>query len=66
MEFETVEGVVRSKTKNETLLLGRVITVMQKRKNLPKPKQHYSAPLNGANPFMMQACAMMMAACSAG
>ncbi len=38
MEFGTVEAAVRSKTKNETLLLGRQITVMPKRKNLPKPK----------------------------
>ena len=65
MEFGTVEAAVISKTKNDTILLGRTITVMPKRKNLPKPKPHYSQQkFNNPNPLMMQACAMMMAACS--
>jgi len=59
MEFATMEGAIRSKIKNETLLLGRQITVMQKRKNLPKPKQRpnptmYAGPNSGGtNPMMM-------------
>ena len=65
MEFSTVEAAVRSKMKNDTMLLGRTITVLPKRKNLPKPKPHFSQQkFNNANPLMMQACAMMMAACS--
>ncbi len=65
-----MEAAIRSKTKNETLLLGRQITVMMKRKNLPKPKpkKNFNPIMNGAtnNPLMMQACALMMAACSGG
>ena len=70
MEFATIEGAVRSKTKNDTMLLGRAISVQQKRKNLPKPKNYFNNKqpqfIGGANPLMMQACAMMMAACSGG
>ena len=45
MEFSTVEGAIRSKLKNETLFLGRQITIMAKRKNLPRPyKKKMVAP----------------------
>ena len=64
MEFLNMESAIRSKTKNETLLQGRQITVMQKRKNLPKLKERKQG-IVGPNPLMMQACAaMMMAACN--
>ena len=42
MEFATVEAAVLSKTKNDTILLGRTISVLPKRKNLPKPKAFHS------------------------
>jgi len=35
IEFETIEGFMRSKLLNETLFHGRQITVIPKRKNLP-------------------------------
>jgi hypothetical protein len=63
MEFASLEAALRSKKKNETLFLGRQITVMAKRKNLPKSKER-RPQFGGSGPMMMQACAMMMAACS--
>ena len=69
MEFATQEAAVRSKAKTETLLCGRQITVLPKRKNLPRPKYHnhrgghkMGHPGSGMmNPLLMQGFAMMMA-----
>ena len=53
MEFATMEAAIRSKGKNETLLMGRQITVMQKRKNLPKLKDRKPHMGGGGQNMMM-------------